>query len=116
VEGTIRGVAVGRKNYLFAGSYDGARRAATIYSLVESCRAAGVEPYAYFADALARTTTPRPPASSRLAPGKPPARRRRRSARTSPGTASFYTERVPRVDVDVRTLTIGWQYASVGAP
>jgi transposase len=60
VEGTIRGVAVGRKNYLFAGSYEGARRAATIYSLVESCKSAGVEPYAYFADALARTTTATP--------------------------------------------------------
>jgi len=60
VERAIRGIAVGRKNYLFAGSYEGARRAASIYSLVESCKSAGVEPYAYFADALARTTTATP--------------------------------------------------------
>jgi transposase len=57
IERTIRGVAVGRKNYLFAGSYEGARRAAIFYSLIESCKAAGVEPYAYFADVLARTAT-----------------------------------------------------------
>lgn len=57
VERTIRGVAVGRKNWLFAGSAAGAHRAAVIYSLVESCKSAGVEPFAYFADVLARTTT-----------------------------------------------------------
>jgi len=33
----------------------GARRAATIYSLVESCKAEGVEPFAYFRDVLTRT-------------------------------------------------------------
>jgi transposase len=57
VERAIRGVAVGRKNWLFAGSYEGARRAAVLYSLVESCKAQDVEPFAYFADVLARTTT-----------------------------------------------------------
>lgn len=57
VERAIRGVAVGRKNWLFAGSYEGARRAAVLYSLVESCKAEGVEPFAYFADVLTRTTT-----------------------------------------------------------
>lgn len=57
VERAIRGVAVGRKNWLFAGSYAGAKRAAVLYSLVESCKAQGVEPFAYFADVLARTAT-----------------------------------------------------------
>jgi transposase len=57
VERAIRGVAVGRKNWLFAGSYQGGHRAAVLYTLVESCKAAGVEPFAYFADVLARTTT-----------------------------------------------------------
>ena len=57
VERAIRGVAVGRKNWLFAGSYEGAKRAAVLYSLVESCKAQGVEPFAYFADVLARTAT-----------------------------------------------------------
>jgi len=57
VERAVRPVAVGRKNYLFCGSEEGARRAATLYSLIESCRAQGVEPFAYFADVLARTAT-----------------------------------------------------------
>jgi len=57
VERAIRGVAVGRKNWLFAGSEEGAKRAATIYSLVESCKAAGVEPFAYCRDVLTRTAT-----------------------------------------------------------
>ncbi|MGH7162216.1 MAG: IS66 family transposase, partial [Planctomycetota bacterium] len=60
VERAIRGVAVGRKNWLFAGSAEGARRAATLYSLVESCKAVGVEPFAYFADVLGRTATAPP--------------------------------------------------------
>jgi transposase len=60
VERAIRGVAVGRKNWLFAGSHEGAKRAAVLYSLVESCKAEGVEPFAYFADVLARTTTASP--------------------------------------------------------
>lgn len=57
VERSIRGVAVGRKNWMFAGSAQGAKRAAVLYSLVESCKAEGVEPFAYFADVLKRTTT-----------------------------------------------------------
>lgn len=57
IERAIRPVAVGRKNYLFCGSEEGARRAATLYSLIESCKAVGVEPFAYFADVLARTAT-----------------------------------------------------------
>ena len=50
-------MAIGRKNWMFAGSAQGAHRAAVLYSLVESCKAEGVEPFAYFADVLARTTT-----------------------------------------------------------
>jgi len=57
VERSIRGVAVGRRNWLFAGSAQGAKRAAVLYSLVESCKAEGVEPFTYFADVLTRTTT-----------------------------------------------------------
>jgi transposase len=47
-----RGIAVGRKNYLFAGSDEGARRAARIYTVIASCEAAGVEPSAYLRDIL----------------------------------------------------------------
>lgn len=57
VENAVRPVALGRKNWLFAGSYEGGRRAAVLYSLIASCKAAGADPYAYFADVLGRTAT-----------------------------------------------------------
>jgi len=56
-EVSIRPVAVGRKNWLFAGSVRGGHAAATIYTLVESCKKAGVDPYQYLADALLRVAT-----------------------------------------------------------
>ncbi len=46
VENDIRPVAIGRKNYLFKGSHDAAQRGAMIYSLVETARALGLDPYA----------------------------------------------------------------------
>ena len=54
VENTIRPVAIGRKNYLFAGSHNGARRAALIYSLLISCKLQGLNPYEYLQDVLER--------------------------------------------------------------
>ena len=54
VENAIRGIAVGRKNWLFAGSPAGARRAATMYTLVESAKMAGIDPLAYLSDVFAR--------------------------------------------------------------
>lgn len=56
-EVSIRPVAVGRRNWLFAGSVRGGRAAATIYTLVESCKMAGVDPYAYLSDVLLRVAT-----------------------------------------------------------
>jgi transposase len=56
-ERAVRGVAVGRKNWLFAGGEAGGHRAAAIYSIVESCKSAGVEPIAYLRDVLARIAT-----------------------------------------------------------
>jgi transposase len=41
-ENQLRVVALRRKNWLFASSFDGARRAALLYSLVQSCALAGV--------------------------------------------------------------------------
>jgi transposase len=46
-ENAIRPFAVGRKNWLFAGSPAGARSSATLYSLVETAKANGLEPYRY---------------------------------------------------------------------
>jgi transposase len=45
-ERALRGVAVGRRNWLFAGSKAGGERAAAIYSVIETCKASGVEPQA----------------------------------------------------------------------
>jgi transposase len=53
----LRAIAIGRKNWLFAGSFDGARRAATLYSLVQSCRLASIDPFPYFRDVLLRVAT-----------------------------------------------------------
>ena len=50
-------MALGRKNWLFAGSFDGARRAALVYSLVQSCALAGVSPFDYLKDVLLRVAT-----------------------------------------------------------
>ena len=54
VERQMRQVAVGRKNWLFAGSDAGGVRAAIIYSLVCTCGLLGIEPWAYFKDVLQR--------------------------------------------------------------
>lgn len=62
VERQMRAVAVGRKNWMFAGSDAGARRAATIYSLVCTCGLLGVEPWAYLKDVLQRIAEGEDPA------------------------------------------------------
>lgn len=54
VENAIRPVAIGRKNYLFAGSHEGAARAALIYSLMGSCKQNGTEPFHWLEDVLTR--------------------------------------------------------------
>lgn len=56
-ERTLRMIAVGRKNWMFAGSEAGAERAAIIYSLVASCKLNGHDPFAYFRDVLEKVTT-----------------------------------------------------------
>jgi transposase len=47
-------IAIGRKNYLFAGSYSGGERAAVIYSLIGSAKLNGLDPEAYLRYVLAR--------------------------------------------------------------
>ena len=54
IENLIRPVALGRKNYLFAGSHDGARRAAIVYSLVATAKQHHIEPFAYLKDVISR--------------------------------------------------------------
>jgi hypothetical protein len=57
IERQIRPIAVGRKNYLFAGSHDGARRAAVLYTLINTCKIHGVNPYEYLCDVLKKVHT-----------------------------------------------------------
>ena len=52
VENAIRPVALGRKNWLFAGSPEGAQRMAIIYSLVATCKLNDINPYEYFVEIL----------------------------------------------------------------
>ena len=52
VENSIRPVALGRKNYLFAGSHEAAQRSAMLYSLLGTCKMHGVEPYAWLRNTL----------------------------------------------------------------
>ena len=52
VENSIRPVAIGRKNYLFAGSHEAAQRSAMLYSLLGTCKLHGIEPHAWLSDVL----------------------------------------------------------------
>lgn len=56
-ERCIKGIVLGRKNYLFMGSVKGGKAAAIIYSLIETCKQNGVDPVAYLADVLGRIPT-----------------------------------------------------------
>jgi transposase len=51
-ERALRGVALGRKNWLFAGSDAGGQRAAAIYSLIETCKLSAIDPEAYLRHVL----------------------------------------------------------------
>ena len=53
-ENAIRSIALGRKNYLFAGSDTGGERATAIYTIVQTARLNGINPETYLRDALGR--------------------------------------------------------------
>ena len=52
IENSIRPVALGRKNYLFAGSHEAAQHAAMIYSFLGTCKINNVEPYQWLKSVL----------------------------------------------------------------
>ena len=54
IENQMRPIALGRKNWLFAGSHKGAMRAAIFYTLLNSCRLNKVNSWQYFSDVLPR--------------------------------------------------------------
>ena len=53
-ERALRGVAIGRKNWLFAGSDQGGHRAAAIFSLIETAKLNKLDPQVWLADTIAR--------------------------------------------------------------
>jgi transposase len=52
IENLIRSLALGRKNFLFMGSPQGAKAGSIFYSLIATCTANGVDPYKYFCTML----------------------------------------------------------------
>jgi transposase len=56
-ERALRGIALGRKSWLFCGSDRGGQRAAAMYSLIVTCKMNSVDPQAWLADVLARIAT-----------------------------------------------------------
>jgi transposase len=59
IENAIRPIALGRKNWLFAGSETAGRRAAAIMSLLATAKASGHDPHAWLSDVLTRLPTTR---------------------------------------------------------
>lgn len=54
VENSIRPVAIGRKNYLFAGSHEAAQRSAMLYSFLGTCKLNSINPFIWLQDVLRR--------------------------------------------------------------
>jgi transposase len=52
IENAIRPIALGRKNYLFAGTHESAQNAAMVYSLFATCKKHGVNPQEWLSDVL----------------------------------------------------------------
>ncbi len=57
IENAIRPIAIGRKNWLFAGSQSAGQRAAALMSLIATAKANGLEPHAWLTDVLTRLPT-----------------------------------------------------------
>lgn len=57
VENQIRPIAVGRGNWLFAGSLRAGQRAAAVMSLIQSAKLNGHDPYVYLKDVFSRLPT-----------------------------------------------------------
>ncbi len=53
-ENALRGLCLGRKNWLFFGSENGGKTAAVLFSVIASCQRNDVDPYEYLRDVIAR--------------------------------------------------------------
>ena len=78
-ERAMRPLALGRKNYLFAGSDEGGRRAAVMYTLIETARLNYVDPEAWLGDVISRIADHPNTKIDELLPGNGPEPVRRRS-------------------------------------
>jgi transposase len=78
-ERALRGVALGRKSWLFAGSDRGGERAAIMYTLIQTARLNDVDPQAWLADVLARINDHKITDLAALLPWRWAAERERRS-------------------------------------
>ena len=67
-ERALRRVAVGRKNWMFAGNDDGGRRGAILYSLIASCQLHSIDPFHYLKDVFRRLPTQPADALAELTP------------------------------------------------
>lgn len=67
-ERALRQVALGRKNWLFAGSDEGGHRAAALYTLIETAKRLRLDPYPYLRDLLAQLPTCPPDRLDELTP------------------------------------------------
>jgi transposase len=56
VENAIRPTALGKKNWLFIGADTAGDRSAVLFTVIESCRRRGLDPFAYLRDVLTRLT------------------------------------------------------------
>ena len=70
IENKIRPLALGRKNYLFAGSHKAAGRAAMMYSFFATCKEHDVNPRVWLRDVLLRIRDTRPSRMGELLPGR----------------------------------------------
>lgn len=68
IERQMKQIAIGRKNYLFAGSHDGARRAAVLYSLLNTAKLNKVNPWEWLRDILVRISSDRTATAADLLP------------------------------------------------
>src|SRR5262249_1769479 len=100
---TLRHIAIGRKNWLFAGNAKGAETAAILFSVTSTCHRHGIDAFAYILDLLHLL---RLHPATHCAPGHPPASRRRtalspprlaaRSLATADTRARWLLTRSPR--------------------
>ena len=57
VERALRSVAIGRKNFLLVGNDAGGERAASFYTIIETCKLNGIEPFAHLCEVFEKLPT-----------------------------------------------------------